>query len=391
MPTYHRTRNALLLAKAEVTEGTDPTPTAGSNAMRVENVQWSEVPNVIQSNEVSAALDMEPPLVGGVRSSVSFDVWVKTRAAGSTVPDHGILLRMCGMTETATGTAVPSSPEALASGSSPTQCTLGASAAGTLSLYNGMPINFTSTVTGLSAIASYSAAKLAVLTDTLSGNLTTSTNYQIPLNVVYRFASSSLASGTLWFYVDGLLFKMTGARGTVTGPTFVAGEGIKYSFSFQGIWVQATDTSVASPTFNDLTKLVWRGTSSGNSRSRWNRLLAQCKTLSFDAGNTVMLPDNPEATEGYDAAQITMRAARFTMDPYKTLLATRNMFDDMRQNTARILHARSYTGSAGGGFMVTAANAQVDQNTLGDRDGLATEQVSGRCTGNNDAFSICYF
>ena len=390
MPTYIRTRNALLLAKAEVTEGTDPTPTAGSNAMQVENVQWSEAPNVVQSNEVSASLDLSAPLVAGVRSQVSFDVWVKSRSAGETVPDWGVLLKMCGMTETATGTAVPSSPEALASGAATTTCTLGSSATGTADLYNGMPINFTSTVTGLSAIADYTAAKLATLVDTLGGTLTTTTNYQILKNVVYRFASSSLTSGTLWFYMDGMKFMMTGARGTFQ-VSFVAGEGIKFRFTFMGIWVQATDTAVASPTFNDLVKLVWRGTSSGYSRSRWNRLLAQCKTLTFDAGNTVMNPDNPEATEGYDAAQITLRTARFTMDPYKTLLATRNMFDDMRQNTTRILHARAYTGSAGGGFMVTAANAQVDQDTLGDRDGFATEQVGGRCTGANDAFSVCLF
>jgi len=388
--SYIRTRNALLLAEAEITEGLDPTPTGGSNAMRVENVQWSETPNVIQSNEVSGALDVSAPLVGGVRTSVSFDVWVKSRAAGETVPDFGVLLKMCGMSETATGTAVPAAPEALAAGGSTTTAVLGASATGTADLYNGMPVNFTSAVTGLSAIADYTAGKLATLVDTMGGSLVATSNYQILKNVVYRFASSSLGSGTLWFYMDGLKFMMVGARGNFS-VSFVAGEGIKFSFSFQGVWVQATDTAVASPTFNDITKLVWRGTSSAYSRSRWNRLLAQCKTLTFDAGNSVVNPDNPEATEGYDAAQITLRNASFSMDPLRRLLATRNMFDDMRQNTPRILHARAYTGAAGGGFMVTAPNAQVTQDGMGDRDGFSTEQIQGRCTGDNDAFSVCFF
>jgi hypothetical protein len=391
MTEYIRTRNALILAKIEVSEGVDPTPSPSANAVRVENIQWSETPNVVQSNEVSGALDMAPPLVAGVRSSVSFDYWVKSRAAADTAPDCAALLKMCGKGETITGTAVPGSAEALAAGASAVQCTLGSSASGTADLYNGMPINFTGTVIGQSFLADYTAAKLATLTDTMGGNLTTSTTYQIPKNVVYRDASSSLASGALWFYLDGQKFMMLGARGSYQ-IVFVSGEGIKIRFTFQGVWVQSIDTSMVTPSnFNDVTKLVWRGLNQGYARSRWNRLLAQVKTLTFDGGNTVVTPDNPEATEGYDPAQITLRTARFTMDPLRRLYANRDFLTDMRTNATRILHARAWNGSAGGGFAVTAANAQVDQNGMGDRDGFSVEQITGRCTGDNDALSVCFY
>jgi hypothetical protein len=124
---------------------------------------------------------------------------------------------------------------------------------------------------------------------------------------------------------------------------------------------------------------------------RWNRILAQCKTLSFDCGNTVIHPDNPEATEGYDPAQITLRNASGSFDPLETLLATRDIFADMRANTTRILHARAGSG-AGSRVAVTAANVQATQNNQGgDRDGLSTEAVNFRCTGDNDAFSICFY
>ena len=390
MPAYIRTRPQTLLAKVESSEGVDPTPTAASNAIRVENINWTESPNVIQSNEHGGALDVSLPLVGGVRTTVTFDVWVKSRALGSTAPDLGVLLRGCGMAETITSTSVPASPEALAAGGSTTTAVLGASATGTLGLYNGMPITFSSAVSGTSFIAAYTAAKLATLTDTMSGSLVATSNYVIPINVVYRFASSSLTSITLWCYRDGKLMKGNGARGTFT-MQWINGEGIKLSFSFMAVWVQATDTSNVTGTFNDLTKLVWRGTTSAVSRMRWNRILAQVKTLSFDAGNTVVHPDNPEATEGYDPAQITLRSSSFSMDPLETLIADRDFFADMRANTTRILHARAGT-AAGARVAVTAAAAQGTQNNQGgDRDGFSTEAITGRLTGENDSFSICFF
>lgn len=388
--TFIRTRPQTLLAKVEVSEGVDPTPTAASNAIKIENINWTETPNVIQSNEHSGALDVSSPLVGGVKTTVTFDVWVKGRATASTAPDLGVLLKGCGMAETVTSTSVPAAPEALAAGGSTTTAVLGASATGTLSLYNGMPITFSSTVAGDSFIAAYTAAKTATLTDIMSGSLVATSNYVIPLNVVYRFASTSIASLTLWCYRDGKKMMGVGCRGTYT-MTWVNGEGIKFSFSFMGVWVQATDTANVSGTFNDTGKIVWRGTSSAVSRMRWNRILAQVRTLTVDAGNTVVHPDNPEGTEGYDPAQITLRNSTFSIDPLETLLATRDIFADMRAGTARILHARAGS-TAGSRVAVTAAAAYATQNNQGgDRDGFSTEAVSGRLTGDNDAFSICFY
>jgi len=390
MVAYIRTRPQLLLAKVESPEGSDATPTAGSNAVKVENINWTETPNVIQSNEHSGALDVSTPIAGGVKTTVTFDVWVKTRTSGSTAPEVGVLLKGCGMTETITSTSVPAAPEALAAGGSTTTAVLGASATGTVNLYNGMPITFSSAVSGDSFIANYTAAKTATLTDTMGGSLVATSNYVIPINVVYRFASSSLSSLTLWTYRDGKLMKGVGARGTYT-MQWVNGEGIKFSFSFMAVWVQATDSALVSGTFTDTTKLVWRGTSSSVSRMRWNRILAQVRTLTFDAGNSVVHPDNPEATEGYDPAQITLRNSTFSFDPLETLLATRDIFADLRANTTRILHARAGS-SAGARIAVTAAAAQATQNNQGgDRDGFSTEAVNGRLTGDNDAFSICFY
>jgi hypothetical protein len=62
MVAYVRTRPQVLLAKVEVTEGTDVTPTLAANAVKIENINWTDTPNVIQSNEHSGALDVSAPI-----------------------------------------------------------------------------------------------------------------------------------------------------------------------------------------------------------------------------------------------------------------------------------------------------------------------------------------
>jgi hypothetical protein len=384
-------RKQLLLAKIEVSEGTDPTPTGSANAILVENIRWSETPNVIQTNEHLATLDLGKPVIGGIRTSVSFSVWAASRSAGDTVPELGPLLRACGFAETQSTATVPSGgAEALASGAATTTCTLGSTATGTANLYTGMPITFTSTVTGTSFIAAYTAAKLATLTDTMGGTLTTTTNYLIEKNVVYRPTSASIPSVTLYLYRDGKLLKGLGARGTFT-MNWTAGGGIRFDFTFQAVWQAATDTSMATPTFQNGTKIVWRGEANSTSRMRWNRILCAASSLTIDAGNSVVQPDNPEAIQGYDPALITMREPSGSFNPLEVLVATRDIFSDMAAGTTRILHARAGS-SAGSRIAVTSANTMATANNQGDdRDGLSAESITFRCTGADDGFSITFW
>lgn len=383
-------RKQVLLAEIEGSEGVGETPVAGTDAVMVENVRWSESPNIIQTNEHLATLDLGKPVVGGIRTSVSFAYHAQSRAAGDTIPEIGPLLRACGLAQTATGTAVPAAPEALAAGGSTTTCVLGASATGTADLYNGMPIVFTSAVTGTSFIADYTAGKLATLTDTMGGSLIATSNYQIPINVVYRPTSASIPSVTLWLYRDGKLLKGIGARGSFT-MNWTAGGGIRFDFTFAAVWQAASDAAIVSPTFQNGTKIVWRGETGSTSRMRWNRILCAARSLTINSGNSVVQPDNPEAIQGYDPALITMREPSGSFDPLETLVATRDIFSDMAAGTTRILHARAGS-TAGARIAVTAANAMATANEQGsDRDGLSTEAVTFRATGADDGFSICFF
>jgi len=61
-------------------------------------------------------------------------------------------------------------------------------------------------------------------------------------NVSYNPVSTGFASVTLYVYYDGILWKITGARGNVEVAA-TAGETVKLNFTFQGLWNDAEDAS----------------------------------------------------------------------------------------------------------------------------------------------------
>lgn len=92
---------AVILAKAESTYNTDPTPTGGSNAILVENLSHNyEGARRAERNVVKPTFAPLKSLYAGSLISVSFDVEIKGSGTAGTAPELGVLLRGCGMTET---------------------------------------------------------------------------------------------------------------------------------------------------------------------------------------------------------------------------------------------------------------------------------------------------
>jgi hypothetical protein len=93
-----------LLAKIESSYATDPTPTVGSNAMIVKNLQG---PNPVTLSYASRA-DIALQGFGRLSSKtahtwreISFDVEISGASAAGAAPPYGPLLRACGLSETA--------------------------------------------------------------------------------------------------------------------------------------------------------------------------------------------------------------------------------------------------------------------------------------------------
>lgn len=128
MPTRYM-RNSAILAKIEVTPGTDSVPTNVANAILVSNV------SVTQFNSQNVPRDLIRAYIGAAEELVatgyvqlSFDVELQSSGGAfttaATVPAWGPLLRACGFGETATAGASQSRVEYLPVSSSFESCSI---------------------------------------------------------------------------------------------------------------------------------------------------------------------------------------------------------------------------------------------------------------------------
>ena len=99
MPKLHRKRS--ILAKAESSYGSDPTPTGSANYVQVIDLNIEP----IQSDEDSRALIR--PYMGNyevipanTRVNVTFDVEMSGSGSAGTAPKYGAILKACGLSET---------------------------------------------------------------------------------------------------------------------------------------------------------------------------------------------------------------------------------------------------------------------------------------------------
>lgn len=380
-----RRRNAAVLYKVEAVEGVEETLAEATDAVLVENLQISPDPQNTQTNEHTGSLDGFGQIVGGMKFGFQFDVYLKGSGAAGTAPQFGDLLRICGLAEQITAAAVPAAPEAAAAGSADT-LTLAAGAAATVQLYRGMPIDLTVLPVGGARpfITDYTAAKLATLAETFSPPLGITTLYQIPINVLYKPASTSIPTATFALYIDGVKYTVLGVRGDWTLSLPAGGPG-KLSFTFGGMFKDKTDVAVPALTLDGTRPPVWRG-----GKALFDRATAALATLTLASGNQLAFPPNPNSSEGFDPQVITARNMTGSADPQLTLVATRDILADMRAGTQKIIHAGlgSVVGNRVG---ITIPAALYTGAAPGDREGVATEETPFDATGQDAGLQICFF
>lgn len=379
-----RSRNGALLFKIESVEGTAETLSASTDAVLIENPSIRFNPQNTETRELTGSLDNRGPIVGGMQIQVGFDVYLKGSGVAGTAPEWGELMRACGWAEVVTGTAVPASAEACGAGGSTTTAELGASAAATADLYRGMPIDFTGTVVGSSFISDYTVGKVATLADTMGGAVVATSNYQIPVNVLYKPASTSIPSGTIGLYMDGVLYTLAGCRGTWSLSNPAAGPG-KFSFTFSGMFVSKTDAAVPSCTYDTTRPPIFKG-----GAMLINRATSAMATFTIDNGNQVVYPGNPNAVEGFDPSIITERSMTGSLDPQATLVATRDILGAMRLGTQHIIHAR-WGSVAGNRVGITIPTALYTAADPGDRQGIMTEQTNFSAIGQDAGAFIALY
>lgn len=95
------TRRRLILAKIESTYGTDPTPTGGSNAILVRNLEIQPlVSDTVNRDLVRPYMGQADQLLAQTRVEVSFEVELAGSGTAGTAPAYSPVLRSCGLSET---------------------------------------------------------------------------------------------------------------------------------------------------------------------------------------------------------------------------------------------------------------------------------------------------
>jgi hypothetical protein len=96
-------RKRIILAKEEVSYGTDPTPTGAANAILVRNLETKPFDGeLVARNLVRPYLGNYENLTGAFRGTVDLEVELAGSGAAGTAPKWGPLLKACGMNETLT-------------------------------------------------------------------------------------------------------------------------------------------------------------------------------------------------------------------------------------------------------------------------------------------------
>lgn len=171
-------------------------------------------------------------------------------------------------------------------------------------------------------------------------------------------------SGTLYWYQDGIRWRMSAVRGNVTFQ-FPVGNNPMAVFELMGLPVKDDDQTLPALTNLDATLspiVVNAGFTIGGYAGVINAL--ECNMQ-----NVVELSDDVNATGGYGGVNIVDRNVQGSMNPEATLIATKDWWAAWQAATQQAL---TLTVGATAGNIITFSGPKVVQRELtpGDRNGL---------------------
>lgn len=208
-------------------------------------------------------------------------------------------------------------------------------------------------------------------------------------SVNYAPRSTGFESCTIYYYQDGVRFRITGCRGNVVVRGAV-GEVMTLEFTMVGRKTSGdpTDASTPTPTLDSTVPPVFMG----NNFFALDAYNPSFTEFTLDAGMTVNVPPNANASDGYGDVTLTERDVRGTLNPLMTLVATQDWVDDLEQSNTQAL---SYALGTAGGNRMTVGVPLLRYIEMGfdDRDGNRALSIGwkGEESGSlNDEWSLFF-
>lgn len=378
--TLVRTRQAAVAVKIETTKGTDAiagSPVAADFIRGMCDVTFDQ--QTVPDPQYTGSLDGAPPIVGGLRPRFTISMALRGSGAPGTAPEWGRLMQACTTAETVTAAAV-GAPTAAAAGTTST-ITAATPFAATAQLYRGMPLLITGTTQDAiaqSIITDYTVGRVAKILHTAGSPFTTGALLQVPINVLYAPTSDETVykTVTVYLYMDGLLWTFLGCTGS-WGATLTTGGTGNLSFSMTGQFGAKSTASFPSAAVATAGVTPPRFV---NGAMRLDGKLARVRALTLDAGVGTVLPDNPEASEGYDPAIPIDRNMSGSIDPLMDTTTSVGLFTNFRTGVNMRLGA-IIGSTAGNRFALCVPSARIIRNNPTNRDGLGVNSMSYQADG----------
>ena len=303
-------RKKYILAKTEVTYGTDPTP-VGGDAILTKNLQISPMQGTRVSRDLDRdALGNDKEIATGRYTQLSFDVEFAGSGTAGTAPGYGVLLESCGMAETV----------------------------------------------------------------------------DAGVSVTYVPVSASFDSVTIYYYHDGELHKLTGARGSVS-LNLTRDQIPMWTFTFTGLHNDPTaPTVIAADTSGFAAPLPVTDTNTPTyTVDAYN---AKAESFSLDMANNVVYRNVVNS----ESVIITDRAPAGTLVFEQEEIGTKDFWAITKAET---LIAISIVHGTAAGNIITVGGSyvQLSQPSLSDSDGISVMNMTTLwtpSTSGDDEMSVVF-
>jgi hypothetical protein len=202
-------------------------------------------------------------------------------------------------------------------------------------------------------------------------------------SVTYAPVSSSFSSITIVYNVDGVLHKVTGARGTVSFDFNVNNYPVM-NFTFTGIYNAVTDTALPTPTYTSVVPLPVSTTNTSNfSILGYSGCLQQ---VTFDVANSIV----DQELVGCKSILLTDRAPTGTVIVEAPTIATKDFFAAALGSSTGLLTLQH--GSVAGNIVtLNVPQCDVQPPTYQDVNGIHFLNIPFAAiptTAGNDEFSL---
>lgn len=185
--------------------------------------------------------------------------------------------------------------------------------------------------------------------------------------VDYAPVTTGEESVTIYFYWEGLLHKMLGARGTI-GWTFSAGQVPLKRFTFEGLYGGVTDVALPVPTLTGWQRP--KAVNKANTTFALHGFAAVLRELTVNQGNVMQYVNNPND----ESIRFIDRKARGSVTIEMPLIAAKNFFSTIDAETVGPL-ALAHGTVAGNKALLNAAQVQLTNPAYSEGDGTAVLQM----------------